>query len=147
VEDCNQQAHSKTDATGRFANYPNLPRRSFAARNLALLLCCVLIDWGQASAAKHAEAEHFIGPDPTAGSTFVGAETCKGCHAEVYDKQFAGTPHAALTHGGKHGCEDCHGAGSAHVDGGGDKTKIFSFAGARPENITMRCMGCHESHP
>jgi DmsE family decaheme c-type cytochrome len=118
-----------------------------AVQILVLLSCCMLIGLGQISAKNRPEAEHFIGPDPTVGSSYVGAETCKGCHADLYDKGFAGTPHVALTKGGKHGCEDCHGPGSAHVDGGGDKTKIFSFAGVRPETITQRCMSCHEANP
>ena len=43
-----------------------------------------------------------------------------------------------------HGCEACHGPGKAHVDGGGDKTKIFSFKNASAKDISERCLKCHE---
>lgn len=90
--------------------------------------------------------------DPTAGSKYVGSDTCKGCHDEE-GKNFAGNPHYALGSSEKvrgelvHGCESCHGPGSAHVEGGGDKTKIFTFKGVKPEEITKRCMTCHGSFP
>jgi DmsE family decaheme c-type cytochrome len=64
----------------------------------------------------------------------------------VYDKGFAGTPHAALLKEGKHGCEDCHGPGSAHVAGGGDKTKILRFAGLTPAQSSRVCMACHQAN-
>lgn len=103
---------------------------------------------GSASAAAH---QKDTGADtayvnPTAGATYVGAETCKGCHAEIYDKSFANTPHAALLKQGKHGCEDCHGPGSEHVAGGGDKTKIIRFADMSPAEASKRCMGCHQAN-
>src|SRR5438270_6032053 len=54
-----------------------------------------------------------------AAADFVGSETCATCHEEVA-KGFEGNPHVkmALIHG-KNGvtCENCHGAGKAHVDG------------------------------
>src|SRR5208337_4525780 len=66
----------------------------------------------------------------TAPGDYVGGETCATCHDEV-SKKFADNPHTkiALLHG-KNGvtCEGCHGAGKAHVDGGGDTTKIFDPA-------------------
>jgi DmsE family decaheme c-type cytochrome len=44
-------------------------------------------------------------------------------------------------------CEACHGPGSAHVEGGGDKSKIFRFAGTAPAAISAQCLACHgESH-
>jgi len=79
----------------------------------------------------------------------VGADTCKTCHEDQF-KGFEASPHwmttqdTKMTHPG-HGCESCHGPGSAHVEGGGDKSKIFTFADAKPEEITKRCLTCHES--
>ncbi|HYM77938.1 MAG TPA: DmsE family decaheme c-type cytochrome [Candidatus Dormibacteraeota bacterium] len=84
------------------------------------------------------------GPD---ASLYVGSETCKTCHEDAY-KSFAATPHWKTTlksrHGGAEGCEGCHGPGKAHVEGGGDKSKIFTFAGADPGETSKRCLSCHE---
>ena len=41
-------------------------------------------------------------------------------------------------------CEGCHGAGKAHVDGGGDITKIFNPAKAIPKEVDSLCLGCHQ---
>ena len=81
---------------------------------------------------------------------YVGSETCATCHQAVSDK-FATNPHTkmALMHG-KSGitCENCHGAGRAHVEGGGDITKIFNPAKATPKQINERCETCHAgTHP
>jgi DmsE family decaheme c-type cytochrome len=86
-------------------------------------------------------------PNP---ADFVGSETCVTCHtAEA--KSFDSNPHAklALEHGGKGvTCESCHGAGKAHVESGGDKTKIFSPATASAKQIDATCLGCHsDAHP
>ena len=82
---------------------------------------------------------------------YAGASTCQGCHDEVY-KVFETSPHwvttqeTKTTHGA-HGCESCHGPGKAHVEGGGDKSKIFVFLTAKSDEITKRCMACHEAKP
>jgi len=85
---------------------------------------------------------------PEAAATFVGAETCKTCHEDLYNG-WEKSPHWKQTfkEGGlaKHGCEDCHGPGSAHVDGGGDKTKIFIFKDHSTKEINERCLTCHAS--
>jgi DmsE family decaheme c-type cytochrome len=89
---------------------------------------------------------------PTDPSLYVGSETCKQCHEDLY-KNFETTPHFATTMEGKleahqgvdwQGCEACHGPGKEHVDGGGDKTKIFTFKNASAAETSARCLGCHE---
>jgi DmsE family decaheme c-type cytochrome len=76
---------------------------------------------------------------------YVGSETCATCHEEA-SKKFANNPHTkiALLHG-KTGvsCEGCHGPGKAHVEGGGDTTKIFNPAKASPAEIDKNCLTCH----
>jgi DmsE family decaheme c-type cytochrome len=86
-------------------------------------------------------------PDP---SDFAGSETCATCHADEA-KKFADNPHAKLEleHGGKGvTCESCHGPGKAHVESGGDKTKILDLANASAKQVDATCLGCHAgAHP
>ena len=77
---------------------------------------------------------------------FVGADVCATCHQEVA-KGFANNPHARLAemHGGAGvTCEGCHGAGKAHVEGGGDISKIFNPAKATAKEVDEKCLGCHQ---
>ncbi len=84
---------------------------------------------------------------------YVGSETCKACHEDQFNK-FSNTKHAKLSKLASwkdkaQGCEGCHGAGKAHVDGGGDKTKIVTFTNKNSKEISETCLGCHagkESH-
>jgi predicted CXXCH cytochrome family protein len=72
------------------------------------------------------------------GAKRVGSDTCATCHSEV-----AGDfRHAFHAQQGVE-CEDCHGAGSLHVEGGGDVTKIISFRQRTPEAANGVCLSCH----
>ena len=66
-------------------------------------------------------------------------------------KNFADNPHSrlALMHGGNGvTCESCHGPGEAHVESGGDVTKIFQFTKASAKQIDATCLNCHAGvHP
>jgi len=43
---------------------------------------------------------------------------------------------------------NCHGAGSEHVAGGGDVTKIFDPAKASVKDVDTKCLSCHAgAHP
>ena len=80
-------------------------------------------------------------------SDYVGAETCKTCHEDIY-KHWENSPHWKTTldtkGGAAHqGCEGCHGPGAAHVAGGGDVTKIFVFKDHSTKEINNRCLECH----
>jgi DmsE family decaheme c-type cytochrome len=85
-----------------------------------------------------------------APSAYVGGDVCATCHEEVA-KKFEGNPHTKLA--AQHGqagvnCEGCHGPGGAHVEGGGDVTKIFNPAKATQKEVTDRCLTCHAgAHP
>lgn len=92
------------------------------------------------------------GATPAEASKYVGSETCKTCHEDLYNK-WERTPHWKTTldtkGGPSHqGCEGCHGPGADHIAGGGDKTKIFIFEKASPKEIDTRCLSCHAAaHP
>lgn len=81
---------------------------------------------------------------------FVGSDVCATCHAEVA-KKFGSSPHSklALMHGGQGAtCESCHGGGKAHVESGGDVTKIKQLAKLSPREVSTTCLGCHAgAHP
>ncbi|SEF91886.1 decaheme c-type cytochrome, DmsE family [Bryocella elongata] len=83
-------------------------------------------------------------------SGFVGSETCATCHEDVA-KKLGDNPHSRIeAMHGKAGasCESCHGPGKAHVDGGGDVTKIINPAKANPKQISETCLTCHAgAHP
>jgi DmsE family decaheme c-type cytochrome len=45
-------------------------------------------------------------------------------------------------------CESCHGPGQAHVEAGGDKTKILQLSKASPKVVDATCLTCHAgAHP
>lgn len=90
---------------------------------------------------------------PSDASLYVGSETCKTCHENMpskgFYKNYEDSQHFATTLDTKkgpewHGCEACHGPGKAHVEGGGDKTKIFSFKGASAADASAHCLDCHQ---
>jgi len=116
--------------------------RAFFTLMLGAGLICATAVGASASENKTAGA-----PTKEAAATdFVGAETCATCHEEVA-KGFASNPHSKLAEAhGKTGvtCEGCHGAGREHVDGGGDKTKIFNPANATAKQVDDKCLGCHQ---
>ncbi|MGA2351269.1 MAG: DmsE family decaheme c-type cytochrome [Terracidiphilus sp.] len=109
-------------------------------------LLCAPVLMAQPAAAKPATAA----VKDTAPGDFVGAETCATCH-EAVAKGFASNPHTKLAElHGKNGatCESCHGAGKAHVEGGGDVSKIFNPAKATPKEVDAKCLSCHAgAHP
>jgi DmsE family decaheme c-type cytochrome len=95
---------------------------------------------GAAAASTSASPAHYVGSD-----------VCTSCHEDLHQK-FGLNPHSSLlkekTTVGKveaHGCESCHGPGSAHVEGGGDKTKIISFADLTPKQASAQCQQCHQA--
>ena len=111
----------------------------------ASLLCATALG-AAAPKGKNADTQGKV----AASSDFVGGETCATCHEEV-GKKFADNPHTKMAqmHGGNGvTCENCHGAGKAHVEGGGDTTKIFNPAKASMKEVDAKCLSCHAgTHP
>lgn len=123
-----------------------LPVRLLALCSLGVLLLIPGVLYSQTSAAKPSTSPPAT--SSPSGAEYVGADTCKGCHEEIYAKHFVGTPHFALTkRAGNHGCEDCHGPGSAHVQGGGDVSKIITFKGMAVADSSKVCLKCHSGDP
>lgn len=78
---------------------------------------------------------------------YVGSESCKACHEDQF-KSVAATKHGKLADleswkGKVQNCEGCHGAGKAHIENGGDKTKIISFKDKDAKQISESCLACH----
>jgi DmsE family decaheme c-type cytochrome len=119
------------------------------ARRIAFLLVVLgltVLASQTAAAKKEAQTASMM---PTGNATqYVGADTCKSCHEDVVN-HFQANPHwtSTLKVGGTevHACETCHGPGQAHVEGGGDKSKIFVFKGQRADVISGRCLTCHQA--
>jgi DmsE family decaheme c-type cytochrome len=74
---------------------------------------------------------------------YAGSDACLACHEDVYKKQFESTPHYQTVKKDGHGCESCHGPGSEHIAGGGDKSKIVRFAELSRSEASRRCLECH----
>jgi DmsE family decaheme c-type cytochrome len=124
---------------------------------LALHILCLLVvaPLVLAQTAQVVVDKNPQSPKPLVSGTspevtkYVGAETCKTCHEEIYNA-WEKTPHWKTTQdkeGGpsKQGCEGCHGPGADHVAGGGDKTKIFVFEKTSTKDVNARCLTCHAS--
>ncbi|MBZ5570602.1 MAG: DmsE family decaheme c-type cytochrome [Acidobacteriia bacterium] len=100
-----------------------------------------------AAAAGSSPQDKSAAALPKDTAQYVGADVCKTCHEDVYKKEFAATPHFKTTLENGHGCESCHGPGSAHVEGGGDVSKITSFKSLSRQDASARCLSCHgEAH-
>lgn len=105
-----------------------------------------------AAAGKASEVKPHSAEASNDAADYVGSDTCKTCHEDIY-KAWEKTPHWKTTLNkaaglSKQGCEGCHGPGKAHVEGGGDKAKIFMFGQVSPKEVSARCLTCHAgAHP
>jgi DmsE family decaheme c-type cytochrome len=74
-------------------------------------------------------------------------QDCAACHEEVV-KAFGKNTHDVLEKSAQYKlsnpCESCHGPGKAHIDGGGDKTKLIGFKGKESKTYNQQCLACHK---
>ncbi len=81
-----------------------------------------------------------------AAGEYVGEATCLTCHTGM-DTTYHASPHGRAedprTPAAAHACETCHGPGKAHVDAGGDKTKIRVFTALPAGEANQTCLTCH----
>ena len=117
---------------------------------IPLLLLFVAVFFSAQAFAAPASSAHPVGAKSSQAAAtpgdYVGQETCATCHDEVA-KGFSSNAHSKLAEmHGKTGvtCEGCHGPGKAHVDGGGDITKIFNPAKATAKEVDAKCLSCHQ---
>ena len=95
---------------------------------LAVLAAFFLVISFQAALASDPQAsKQAASPQTDSGAGYADNSICQTCHQEIWEKHFAGTPHSALLKRDQHGCQACHGPAQAHVEGGGDVTKIIRF--------------------
>lgn len=123
-----------------------------SATVLTISAVIVLTMPGSAAHGKDKQAGQSTYQPSTDPSQYVGAEVCKTCHEDTpskgFYKNFEDSRHFVTTLDTKkgpewHGCEACHGPGKEHVEGGGDKSKIFTFKDASAKEISNRCLSCH----
>lgn len=79
---------------------------------------------------------------------FVGSETCKGCHGDLYDILKEESPHWEVIFGPKipfekKGCEFCHGQGEKHAESEG-KGFITTFKREGANERSEVCLKCHQ---
>jgi DmsE family decaheme c-type cytochrome len=127
-----------------------MKRARFALIAAAFLLVgCWKIAAAQASGSQaKAVADKTSQQAQSSSTNYVGDDTCMTCHSDV--AKDAIIPHAktAFTHSAGQTCESCHGPGKAHVDSGGDPTKIFRFTTASEKQVNATCLRCHAAvHP
>jgi len=114
----------------------------------AIALAAVLFLLPTSAPAQKAAA---VPPELPAG--YAGAETCKGCHEESWQK-FSRTKMGRLflfqARNTKESlaCENCHGPGLAHAEAGGGKGVggLITFAKNDPTPLEKRdqmCLSCH----
>lgn len=119
-------------------------------RRWLCIVAFLAVSSAAAAPAQPAGWKKPLAAPAASAADFVGSETCATCHADIATK-FSANPHAklALAHGGTgQTCESCHGPGKAHVESGGDATKILRFTKASAKQVDTACLSCHASaHP
>ena len=125
-------------------------RALFAAMVVGLLLmgCWKMAAVSAASSQEKITADKTGQQAQSSSTNYVGNDTCMTCHSDVAKDAITPRAQTAFTHSAGQTCESCHGPGKAHVDSGGDSTKIFRFTTASEKQVNTTCLQCHAAvHP
>jgi DmsE family decaheme c-type cytochrome len=115
----------------------------------AFVVWLVALSQAPASAAAPGAAAQAGAPAPgsaqTPAPTYVGEETCLGCHDDR-TKGYHGSPHHRAadprTPAARQGCESCHGPGGNHIeDPAANPVRRFSQMAAA--DVNAACATCH----
>jgi DmsE family decaheme c-type cytochrome len=103
-----------------------------STRSIAITAAVLALMFGLPLAGQEAAP-----PEPQAAEATM---SCSDCHEDQV-KAFAGNAHAqkGITNAV---CESCHGSGTEHIEGGGDKEKITVPKGRAGADKT--CLSCHD---
>ena len=123
-----------------------MPRPQLRLSLLLLLVVLTLVPslLSKTKSKSTAEKRHqdFARYVEIAGASNVGTEQCAACHADVA-KKYRRSSHSVR----EVECEQCHGAGSLHLEAGGyskeSKDKIVSFRDRTAEQANGACLSCH----
>ena len=77
---------------------------------------------------------------------YVGSETCKGCHEDLYNGFTKWDPHAKVVLDEKRGCEACHGPGEKHANSEGKEAFAVSFKTSNAQVRSDACLSCHQKN-
>lgn len=135
---------------------PNRVSSAVTMSAVALILCAGLAAAGTPRKTDEPKPVPDFKGNP---ADYVGMETCQACHSDMFDN-YSKTPHWKTTLNARkgpewQGCEACHGPGKAHVEAmseaGSDAAKvaagrklIFGFKGVPAQEISQRCLSCHD---
>jgi DmsE family decaheme c-type cytochrome len=97
-----------------------------------------------APAAASGQAKAQKADATVSGATYVGQETCVGCHEKVTSGGLHGIKADLRTPAGGKGCEACHGPGSKHADDP-EKVKPLQFGKVAAVEASAACVSCHST--
>ena len=88
--------------------------------------------------------------EPGKSPDYVGSETCKACHEEIFNN-LQKTPHSAIETDTRRGwaqksCESCHGPGAKHAESA-DASLIRNPAKLTAAAADRVCLNCHLNQP
>ena len=87
---------------------------------------------------------------PQAPLSYVGNESCLGCHdneRQGYERTPHGLAADVRTPAAARGCETCHGPGSRHADDPDNVPIVNRFPAMKPAAVSAVCTTCHTRGP